>query len=141
MAELVAAVAPRVREKARPWSQIADAAVAHYETIRAERRRADPFLRDHKDGFISVSGILSHKADIRDALLDTNEILVPARGRHGGVFITTGKNLITEAFLGDQRVIMGSSERYNRRVERINKKRKMQMKTMAVQLLLPPPVE
>ena len=133
--ELVKSVIPRKEADAIPKRQVLQMAIAEYESEKDQRRDADPFLSTHSDTFISLKTGLNYWSDIREIAADNGLYLAWSPGK--GVFGTTAKSVITRTFEAEQRQIKATAERFNVKAERVNKRRKMELPTMAVQLALP----
>lgn len=134
--ELVKAVIPRKEADAIPKRRVLQLAIDLYEAEKDQRQDAEPFLSCHSDNFISVTTGLTYWPDIRQIAAANGLYLAWSPGK--GVFGTTAKSVITRTFEAEQRQVKASAERYNYKAELVNKKRKMQLPAMAVQLALPP---
>jgi len=133
--ELIKEVIPRKEADAIPKRQVLQMAIAEYETEKDQRKDADPFLSTHSDSFISLKTGLNYWSDIREIAAGNGLYIAWSPGK--GVFGTTAKSVITRTFEAEQRQIKATAERFNVKAERVNKRRKMELPTMAVQLSLP----
>jgi len=133
-AELVKKVAPRSERDATPKATVVKTAVEHFEEHRDDLLASDPFLRDYSHTFVNPKTFLDYWADIRRNLAKDG---VSMLWNSQGVWISKSKKAIEAAHARERQNIQRTAERYNVRSELTNKRKRMQMPSLAIQLLLP----
>ena len=136
--ELVREVVPRKEAESTPKYNVAKEAVALYRSEQAQRKDGDPFLSSHSDKFINVETLLSYWPSIRQIAAGDGFYLTWSPGK--GVYATTSKSVIARSFEMEQAQLENHVERINTRADKVNKRRKLQIPSLRLQLALPPPV-